>query len=112
MTAPAPDDGLAPCPFCGGEAEAILVSDGWAIQCKACAMQTGFDTTEEKSARAWNTRVAASDRDVLVADNKRLRESVVVLNDAILAYPGSLTAVQANALNIGRAALIPLAGEL
>jgi Lar family restriction alleviation protein len=49
---------LLPCPFCGGHATTVLVHDGWAVRCQGCSAEAGFDTTEEKVIRFWNTRAA------------------------------------------------------
>ena len=63
-----PDDGLMPCPFCGGEARVFLSEEGgmWDVQCQGCgampyllspreARHAGLDPAEEL-ARLWNRR--------------------------------------------------------
>jgi hypothetical protein len=60
-----PDAELLPCPFCGGEAEmrGHQAPEFWVgcpvIGCKATT--DGFDS-QERAARAWNTRAAITGR--------------------------------------------------
>jgi Lar family restriction alleviation protein len=62
------DDGLKPCPFCGGTN--ILMRDVSGLfgksaytrtyhymQCRDCMSQTGYHGTKPKSIGAWNRRV-------------------------------------------------------
>lgn len=55
------DDNLETCPFCGGNAEMILMllGDGkvaYAVMCSDCRAETAFYTDEENAAEAWNRR--------------------------------------------------------
>ena len=70
MTAPsnANTSGLAPCPFCGGEAwlndyeakYSDLPPKSRAPQCRSCGASLGYLTTPAKATEAWNRRVTAA----------------------------------------------------
>ena len=70
MTAPsnANTSGLAPCPFCGGEAwlndydakYSDLPPMSRAPQCRSCGASLGYLTTPAKATEAWNRRVTAA----------------------------------------------------
>ena len=51
---------LKPCPFCGGEAEAVYGFydyNYWGVMCKECGCYIGGYEPKEKHIEAWNTRV-------------------------------------------------------
>ena len=53
-----PDLKLKPCPFCGGEAEEVVVcfgDDERKVQCKKCHIRTD-DDYHDNSANKWNNR--------------------------------------------------------
>ena len=60
--------GLAPCPFCGGEAwlndyeakYSDLPPMSRAPQCRSCGVSLGYLTTPAKATEAWNRRVTAA----------------------------------------------------
>ena len=70
MTTPsnANTSGLAPCPFCGGEAwlndydakYSDLPPMSRAPQCRSCGASLGYLTTPAKATEAWNRRVTAA----------------------------------------------------
>lgn len=70
MNAPsnANTSGLAPCPFCGGEAwlndyeakYSDLPPMSRAPQCRSCGASLGYLTTPAKATEAWNRRVTAT----------------------------------------------------
>ena len=51
---------LAPCPFCGGDANSYGVSSGlqqeYYIHCKNCSSSSKWCATEAEAIKAWNTR--------------------------------------------------------
>lgn len=61
------DQGLLPCPFCGGEAGLVGIRDGYMVACKAgtpCFARGpsifhgpgGWDVCQQDAIAAWNTR--------------------------------------------------------
>ena len=51
---------LKPCPFCGGEAEAVYGFydyNYWGVMCKECGCYIGGYEPKEKHIEAWNRRV-------------------------------------------------------
>lgn len=65
MTTPSKPDlvALAPCPFCGGEAEHQpeigVRSPGYWIRCTKCKVQSDDRNSPEGAAAKWNTRLAS-----------------------------------------------------
>lgn len=60
---------LKPCPFCGGEAEAVYAPNDinrWGVQCKSCGCTVeveewkGVEDTKENAIKAWNRRTYIS----------------------------------------------------
>ena len=56
---------LKPCPFCGGEAEAVYAPNDinrWGVQCKSCGCTVeveewkGVEDTKENAVKSWNRR--------------------------------------------------------
>lgn len=78
MTAPsnANTSGLAPCPFCGGEAwlndydakYSDLPPMSRAPQCRSCGASLGYLTTPAKATEAWNRRVTAASAQARIAE--------------------------------------------
>lgn len=61
---PAPkgqDIELAPCPFCGGEAQTDFIEgESYLIECYACRAETGIKDSEDEAIEAWNRRTEPS----------------------------------------------------
>ncbi len=62
------DEGLKPCPFCGGKAELTEwhggneYSHGWWVICEECGVYADFHTSEKRVAiKAWNERSEPAD---------------------------------------------------
>jgi len=78
MTAPsnANTSGLAPCPFCGGEAwlneyetkYSDLPPMSRAPQCRSCGVSLGYLTTPAKATEAWNRRVTAASAQARISE--------------------------------------------
>ena len=78
MTTPsnANTSGLAPCPFCGGEAwlndydakYSDLPPMSRAPQCRSCGASLGYLTTPAKATEAWNRRVTAASAQARIAE--------------------------------------------
>ena len=55
------NQGLKPCPFCGGRAKVMNGPDDWAqcdwVQCDRCGATTAFSATVESAIAKWNSRV-------------------------------------------------------
>jgi len=68
--------GLAPCPFCGGEAwlndyeakYSDLPPMSRAPQCRSCGVSLGYLTTPAKATEAWNRRVTAASAQARIAE--------------------------------------------
>ena len=68
--------GLAPCPFCGGEAwlnayeakYSDLPPKSRAPQCRSCGASLGYLTTPAKATEAWNRRVTAASAQARIAE--------------------------------------------
>ncbi|ASE40947.1 restriction alleviation protein, Lar family [Brevundimonas vesicularis] len=68
--------GLAPCPFCGGEAwlndyeakYSDLPPMSRAPQCRSCGASLGYLTTPAKATEAWNRRVTAASAQARIAE--------------------------------------------
>ena len=86
MTAPsnANTSGLAPCPFCGGEAwlndydakYSDLPPMSRAPQCRSCGASLGYLTTPAKATEAWNRRVTAASAQARIAELEALVASI------------------------------------
>ena len=58
------DDGLLPCPFCGGEADYYQSNEavfsvswiGHVVHCKTCQSRVQTTTSQEKAVKMWNAR--------------------------------------------------------
>ena len=50
------NQGLKPCPFCGGKAKVMNGPDDW-VQCDRCGATTAFSATVESAIAKWNRRV-------------------------------------------------------
>lgn len=101
MTAPsnANTSGLAPCPFCGGEAwlndyeakYSDLPPMSRAPQCRSCGASLGYLTTPAKATEAWNRRVTAASAQAMIdaaearADRlaKGIVQAEILIGDAI-----------------------------
>lgn len=78
MTAPsnANTSGLAPCPFCGGEAwlnyyeakYSDLPPKSRCPQCRSCGASLGYLATPAKATEAWNRRVTAASAQARIAE--------------------------------------------
>lgn len=76
--------GLAPCPFCGGEAwlndydakYSDLPPMSRAPQCRSCGASLGYLTTPAKATEAWNRRVTAASAQAKVAELEALVASI------------------------------------
>lgn len=62
---------LKPCPFCGGEAEAVYAPNDinrWGVQCKSCGCTVeveewkGVEDTRGNAIKAWNRRAEDESR--------------------------------------------------
>ena len=51
---------LKPCPFCGGKAEIVFMSEKFTVSCASggCMANIAWCPDEEKAARAWNRRAS------------------------------------------------------
>jgi len=123
MTAPsnANTSGLAPCPFCGGEAwlndyeakYSDLPPMSRAPQCRSCGASLGYLTTPAKATEAWNRRVTAASATAAEARAGRLAKALVMLGgektEQNRSYPnsyrGGFDAATDLAASIARAAL-------
>lgn len=86
MTAPsnANTSGLAPCPFCGGEAwlndydakYSDLPPMSRAPQCRSCGASLGYLTTPAKATKAWNRRVTAASAQARIAELEAERDQI------------------------------------
>lgn len=49
---------MKPCPFCGGKAEIVSMSEKFTVSCASggCMANIAWCPDEEKAARAWNAR--------------------------------------------------------
>ena len=77
--APAADHTLLPCPFCGGEAEAVTLAYKY-VRCDNCNFCIARLTIDEAIA-AWNRRTPPAVPEgwgsaALEEDNRRLREAI------------------------------------
>ena len=91
MTAPsnANTSGLAPCPFCGGEAwlndydakYSDLPPMSRAPQCRSCGASLGYLTTPAKATGAWNRRVTAASAQAAIDEQEETIESLKSLVD-------------------------------
>lgn len=84
---PAPSNantsGLAPCPFCGGEAwlndyeakYSDLPPKSRCPQCRSCGASLGYLATPAKATEAWNRRVTAASAQARIAELEALVES-------------------------------------
>lgn len=71
--------GLAPCPFCGGEAwlndyeakYSDLPPMSRAPQCRSCGASLGYLTTPAKATEAWNRRVTAASAQARISGLQR-----------------------------------------
>ena len=76
--------GLAPCPFCGGEAwlndyeakYSDLPPKSRAPQCRSCGASLGYLTTPAKATEAWNRRVTTAAQ----AETQRLTAALANAN--------------------------------
>ena len=68
---------LKSCPFCGGEA--FWDSDFSCVYCR-CGAEITFCESDKEAAERWNTRPI---EDALKEENKRLREALEEIQDAI-----------------------------
>lgn len=76
--------GLAPCPFCGGEAwlndyeakYSDLPPMSRAPQCRSCGASLGYLTTPAKATEAWNRRVTAASAQARIAQLEAERDQV------------------------------------
>ena len=53
-------DKLKQCPFCGGEAELLIVPDKqtrWIVRCRKCFTNNGVFVSNYDAVEAWNRRV-------------------------------------------------------
>ena len=110
MTAPsnANTSGLAPCPFCGGEAwlndyeakYSDLPPMSRAPQCRSCGASLGYLTTPAKATEAWNRRVTAASAQARIdAAEARANRLAKALDDC------RLMSRQAEVQAVARAAL-------
>ena len=76
---------LKPCPFCGGEAEAVYAPNDinrWGVQCKSCGCTVevedwkGVEDTRENVIKAWNRRAGNESRTDKERNEARQRESL------------------------------------
>lgn len=76
--------GLAPCPFCGGEAwlndydakYSDLPPMSRSPQCRSCGASLGYLTTPAKATEAWNRRVTAASAQARIAELEALAASI------------------------------------
>ena len=118
MTAPsnANTSGLAPCPFCGGEAwlndydakYSDLPPMSRAPQCRSCGASLGYLTTPAKATEAWNRRVTAASAQARIAelegDNIRLQAQVrMAVEAAQFEWSGDRQRLEARADRLAKA---------
>ena len=107
--------GLAPCPFCGGEAwlndydakYSDLPPMSRAPQCRSCGASLGYLTTPAKATEAWNRRVTAASAQARIAEFEALISKACDLSmeqtDKLLAMHHRATAAEARADRLAKA---------
>lgn len=67
-----PDDGLMPCPFCGGSVQRVKSSGrwGWFVSCQ-CAAVGPSASTRELAIKRWNERREPRQMELLEDEHTR-----------------------------------------
>ena len=107
---------LKPCPFCGGEAEVVLIpnrfiDNEYIVCCSSisCAIRpkTNRFRCEKKAIEAWNTRkpmeavVAKLEEKRLTSQSARMESSIGMLGESVNYYSGEMGAFE-DAISIVR----------
>lgn len=65
-------DKLKPCPFCGGEAELLIVpgkQTKWIIRCRKCFTNNGTFVSDHDEIETWNRRAMTNQEAIKILDN-------------------------------------------